>query len=175
MAGSKKHCATCGNGFIGRASASYCSPACRQRAHRGRVSSSRNAAPAATVTVFAGSGGRSAHSAEALALLRELDDEQAEASAQCGQELVWSAQEQAIRGQLASVLDRKVELLELYESAETVNLKVKLSGEVRLLEQAVARLVCQIKVGLPAPESFRTVKARQAANVRWGRSPDVAG
>jgi hypothetical protein len=104
-----------------------------------------------------------------------LDDEQAEASAQCGQELVWSAQEQAIRGQLASVLDRKVELLELYESAETVNLKVKLSGEVRLLEQAIARLVRQIKVGLPPAESFRTVKARQAANARWGRSPDVAG
>jgi len=76
----KRTCSACGNAFIGRASASYCSPACKQRAHRSRKGANRNAP---RVTVLA-PGGRRGHSAEAVALLAELDLELSENSADLG-------------------------------------------------------------------------------------------
>lgn len=86
-----------------------------------------------------------AKSAEARKVLRDLEKEKAAAAAQLGQSLDWSAADTAILGQISSILDRKAQLLALYEGAEDVKMKVKLSGEVRLLEQAAARLALQVK------------------------------
>lgn len=46
---------------------------------------------------------------------------------------------------------------------------MKLSTELRLLEQSVARLLRQVKTDLPAAPSATTLKARRAANMRWER------
>ncbi len=93
----RRTCSSCGTGFIGRASASYCSPACKQKAHRSRKGANRNAG-AVTVTVAAADG-MATHSAEAVGLLAELDAELAEKSAELGllDPLVWSAAEGAVR------------------------------------------------------------------------------
>src|SRR5690349_22427881 len=112
-----------------------------------------------------------AKSAEARKVLRELEKEKAAAAAQLGQSLDWSAADTATLGQISSILDRKAQLLALYEGAEDVKMKVKLSGEVRLLEQAAARLALQVKTELPAArESHTTRKARRAATMRWDRT-----
>jgi hypothetical protein len=116
-----------------------------------------------------------AKSLEARRVLRELDKELKAASQARGQQLVWSAQESAILAQISSILDRKSELLELYQEARAVKTKLRLSQELRLLEQAAARLLRDIKTDLAPAPGMRTVKARRAARARWDRSPDAAG
>lgn len=106
-------------------------------------------------------------------MLRELEKEKDSAAAQLGLTLDWSASDTAILGQISSILDRKAELLALYRAVpdSDVKVKVKLSAEVRLLEQAAARLVQQVKTELPAAVvSPTTRKARRAADARWRRT-----
>jgi hypothetical protein len=110
-----------------------------------------------------------AKSPEARRVLRGLAKELELASQSRGQQLVWSAQESAILDQISSILDRKSELLQMYDDARSVKNKLKISQELRLLERAAASLVTQIRTDLPAAESFRTVKARRAARARWDR------
>jgi hypothetical protein len=115
----------------------------------------------------------SAKSPEARRVLRELEKELAAAGAQQGRNLVWSAQESMILGQISSILDRKHDFLAAYEAAEEVETRLKVSSELRLLEQAAARLVRLVKTDLAPAESMTTVKARKAARTRWDR--DAAG
>lgn len=110
-----------------------------------------------------------ARSAAARKVLRDLDKELAAASARQGQTLVWSAQERAILAQISSILDRKAEFLKLYAAAEDINAKLKISAEVRLLEQAAARLLRGINTDIAPAPSRRTVMARRAAAARWDR------
>jgi hypothetical protein len=114
-------------------------------------------------------GAMAAKSAEARKVLRDLDKELADASSRQGRILVWSAQEATILGQIASLLDRKAEFSSLYDEAPDTKTKLKISAELRLIEQAVARLVRLVKTDLAQPESMTTVKARKAARRRWDR------
>ena len=107
---------------------------------------------------------------EARKVLRELDRELADAGRSKGVTLVWSAAEAAILAQIASVLDRKADFLEMYEAADSVSDRLKLSAEVRLLEGLSARLVRLVRTDLALPESRTTVKARHAAEQRWRRA-----
>ena len=111
-----------------------------------------------------------AKSAEARRLLRELDKDLAAASLRQGQTVVWSPQEQAILSQISSILDRKADFLEVYEASDEVKVRLKISAEVRLLEQAAARLVKEIKTDVAAPMSHTSRKASQAAKTRWDRA-----
>lgn len=103
-------------------------------------------------------------------MLRGLRKELEAAAISAGQKLVWTASDQLVLDQISSILDRKAQLLDLYGLAEDLDVKVKLSGEVRLLEQAAARLVKLVRTDLPAPESRKSQMARQAANARWSRA-----
>lgn len=114
-----------------------------------------------------------ARSAEARKVLRELQKELDAAAGRSGQNLVWSAQEAAILGQIASVLDRKHDFLAAYEAADEVRVRLKISAEIRLLEGLAARLVRLVKTDLAEAESLTTVKARRAAQRRWER--DASG
>jgi hypothetical protein len=67
-------------------------------------------------------------------------------------------------------LDRKADFLAAYEAAGEIKVRLKISAEVRLLEQAAARLVATIKTDIPAAPSQRSVKAQRAANTRWNRA-----
>lgn len=68
-------------------------------------------------------------------------------------------------------LDRRSELYGAYRAAVSEpKVQVKLSGEMRLLEASVARLLKSIRTELPAAEGRRTTKARKAARVRWDRA-----
>lgn len=111
-----------------------------------------------------------AKSAEARRVLRDLNKELEVVSKSRSQKLVWSAQESAILDQISSILDRKSELLGLYEEARSVKNKLKLSQELRLLERAAASLVSQIRTDLPEAEGFNTTRARRAARARWERN-----
>lgn len=113
-----------------------------------------------------------AKSPEARRVLRELNKELEAASEQRGQQLVWSAHESALLRQISSILDRKAELAELYEKAQAVKTKLKLSQEMRRLETSVARLLKEIKTDVPPRPSMRTVRARRAVNARWRRDGD---
>jgi predicted unusual protein kinase regulating ubiquinone biosynthesis (AarF/ABC1/UbiB family) len=112
----------------------------------------------------------SAKSPEARRVLRELDKELAAAGVQQGRNLVWSAQESTILGQISSILDRKHDFLAVYEQSDDTKLRLKLSAEVRLLEQAAARLVKEIKTDLPPALSYTSTKAKKAADTRWNRA-----
>jgi hypothetical protein len=108
-----------------------------------------------------------AKSAEARKICRDLDKELEAAGASRGHSLVWSAQERAIIGLISAQIDRKCELLEAYEEADDAKVKCKLSGEARLLETSIARLLRQVKTDVPGPESQKTRDARRAVRARW--------
>ncbi|BBY91339.1 hypothetical protein MGALJ_10080 [Mycobacterium gallinarum] len=110
-----------------------------------------------------------AKSPEARKIRRDLDKELESVAHERGHTLVWSAQEQAVIGLICDQIDRKVEIFAAYEESSDPKVKVKLSGEMRLLEQSVARLLRQVKTDVPGPESQRTVAARRAVRARWDR------
>ena len=168
----KRVCASCGGAFIGRASARFCSPACKQRAHRSRKGRNGNAAPV-TVTARLASAD-TGHSAEAVALLAELDVELAENSAAHGliEPLEWSAAERAIRESIACTVDRQVDLWARYHASDDDKTRLKLSGELRLLETSLARLLKAVPTDLQAQPTHRSRKASRAANARWRRASD---
>lgn len=174
MAAAKKKCASCGDGFIGRSNARFCSATCRKRASRGQGQNRDTS----TVTVLAAPSRARSRSAKAEAVLRSLDEQLALVGEQRGEELEWSPQERFALDLLAAEIDRTVDLAAMYESCDDVKLKVKLSGELRLLRQSTARMIQQIKTELPERETPTTRKARRAANARWGRrggGDDAAG
>jgi len=109
-------------------------------------------------------------SVEARKVLRALNAEQRTARERSGLDIVWTSAEETIIAQICTVLDRKAELVELYDKARSVASKVRLSAEIRLLEQAAARLVRLVNPDVPERESPR---ARRAAHARWDR--DGAG
>lgn len=170
----KKDCLNCGDQFIGRANAAYCSPACKQRAHRSK-GGNRNAktvtVTAAEPVVAAALGGVVEHSGEALSVLAALDAELAAASRRRGlvKPMKWSAAEATLRDMLANAIDRKVVLHASWMATTDDHLRVKLSAEIRLLEASVARYLGQIKTDLPADLSTTSSKAQRAANTRWER------
>ncbi len=168
-ASGKRTCASCGNGFIGGARASYCSPACKQRAHRSRRGGKGNAARV-TVTV-ATPVVDGTHSPEAVALLAELDAELAENSAAHGllEPLVFSAAERAILESIARNVDRTVDLWVRYRASDDDQARAKLSAELRLLETGLKSLLGAVKTDIPAPKSARAV---HAAETRWSRGAD---
>lgn len=126
--------------------------------------------------------GAGEHSAEALALLAALNAEAAEnAEARGEDELAdgeddWSAAERAILEMIACAVDRKVDLTAQYaRAADEPKLQIKLSGELRLLEANIARLLKQIKTDLPPAPTTTSRKAANAANVRWDRDRNGSG
>lgn len=183
MAGSKRTCASCGNGFIGRAGTSYCSPACRQRAHRSRSGASRNAKCDNIVVaraVVAGDARRPGErSPDAVAVLRSLDEQLALVGQERGESLEWSPQERFQLDLLAAEIDRTVDLAAMYDACgDDVKLRIKLSAELRLLRQSTARMIAAIKTELPERPTPTTRKAQRAANAHWGRrsgGDDAAG
>lgn len=179
MAAAKKKCASCGDGFIGRSSARFCSPACRQRAYRG---SRDTKCDTSTVTVSARKSRRQrgrSRSAEAEAVLRSLDEQLALVGQERGEQLEWSPQERFQLDLLVAEIDRTVDLTSMYDGCgDDVKLKVKLSAELRLLRQSTARMIASIKTELPERPTPTSRKARRAANARWGRrggGDDAAG
>ena len=119
----------------------------------------------------AGSPAGGGHTAAALEVLRGLDIELAENAEELGEQLAWSAAERTVRELIAAEIDRKVWLSDAYRDAgDDVGLRVRLATELRLTEQAVARLLKQVKTDLPPPFSRRSQKAQQAARARWDRA-----
>jgi hypothetical protein len=116
-----------------------------------------------------------ARSAEARKVLAALDAELAAASERLGQNLVWTASESAVLGDIAFTTDRMVWLRRAWSRAGDAKLRIKLSAEIRLLETSRARLLKAVTPDLPAAPSMRTVRARRAARARWDRSPGASG
>lgn len=160
----QEKCACCGNGFIGRSNASFCSPACRQRVHRGNRDTKRNASAVTVLAPKSRRRPRRSRSAEAEAVLRSLDEQLALVGQERGEQLEWSPQERFQLDLLAAEIDRTVDLALMYEACcDDVKLRVKLSAELRLLRQSMARMIASIKTELPERPSPTTRKARRAA------------
>ena len=106
------------------------------------------------------------HSIEAPRLLDELDAELAANGAAAGRSLGWSASERQIISMAADAIDRGVELAAAYAEAVDVKDKIKVSREIRQ-EMATTRLLSKVSTAVPAPESLRSIKARNAVNKRW--------
>lgn len=113
------------------------------------------------------------HGPEAAALLQALDEELAQASDALGLPpgggLEWSASEKLILEQIADALDRKRDLCASYRASDDDGARVKLSGEIRLLEGAVERMLRRIRTEPPSAPSLVSMKAQRAANTRWAR------
>ncbi len=114
------------------------------------------------------------HSSEARRVRRELDKELAASGAASGRNLVWSAAETQILDLISAAIDRKVDLSADYAAAADAKLRVKLSGEIRLLEAHIARLLKQVKTDLPQPMTRVSQKARNAALARWNKESSHA-
>ena len=108
-------------------------------------------------------------SVQAQALIAALDAELAASAKQAGRELVWSAAEHDIICMIGSEVDRRVELSAQYEACESTATKLKIATELRLTEQAIARLYRQVSTDVPQPMSVTSLKAQRAANSRWSR------
>jgi hypothetical protein len=118
-----------------------------------------------------------ARSALARKVLRELDKELESASKRAGKKLEFSAAERAVLDLISADFDRISDLRVAYAravDAGEVKIQIKLSTELRLLEQSAARLLKQVKTDLPAAESVTTLRARRAANTRWDRDRNAA-
>jgi hypothetical protein len=85
---------------------------------------------------------------------------------------VWSAAERAVREAIACTVDRKVDLWGRYHASDDDKIRVKLSGELRLLETSLARLLKSVSTDLPSAPSLRSEKASRAANKRWQGAAD---
>ncbi|UGT94861.1 hypothetical protein KN246_15840 [Mycobacterium intracellulare] len=114
-----------------------------------------------------------AHCQEAQQLLDALNAKLARASERQGVPLTWTAAEQHTLEILADTIDRRTALTSAFDACEASEAKtqVKLSTEIRQLDRLVVQLLGKIDVAAPKrPDSLRTVKARQAANARWGNT-----
>lgn len=109
------------------------------------------------------------HTPETRKLLRSLDAELAEKARELGVPLHWTERERAVLSLVAANSDRICDLSARYEEAQDVKVRLKLSAELRLLEAALARLLKQLNTEA-VQQSPRSVKARRAANVRWGNA-----
>lgn len=107
-------------------------------------------------------------SREAAALLAALDDELAAAGVDAGMDLDWTEAERATLDLVADVVDRRVDLQAAYDrvSDEDVKIKLRLSSELRLLEQEQSRLLRLVST---TPQPAKNPKAVKAARVRWER------
>lgn len=185
MAGTKRTCVTCKNKFIGRVDAKFCSPACRQRARRSRGGGKCDTAVTDTgpkrATVETSPAVAGGHTAEALELLAALNAEAAENAEARGEQPLedgeddWSAAERMVLEMIACAVDRKVDLTTKYEATEDAKLRVKLSGELRLLQSHIAQLLKQVKTDLPPAPTQTSRKAQNAANARWDRERRGSG
>lgn len=110
------------------------------------------------------------HCQEAQALLDALDAKLAKAAERQGVTLTWTAAEQHTLEILADTIDRRTALTSAFDAATEAKVQVKLSTEIRQLDRLVVQLLAKVEVATPKqPESLRTVKAREAANARWGK------
>jgi hypothetical protein len=91
-----------------------------------------------------------------------------------GVELAWDATELEIIGMIMAGIDRKVALNNDLDTATDTKTRLKLSGELRLTETHIARLLKQVRPEMPPATvpseltSARSGKARKAAHARWG-------
>ena len=109
---------------------------------------------------------------EGQRLVDELDADLAANATAAGRTLAWSAAERAVIGMAADATDRRADLAAAYSRTDDIKDRIKLSREIRLQENAVARLLGKISTAAPAAEQLRSVKARRAANARWHPSAD---
>ncbi|ULP45940.1 hypothetical protein [Mycolicibacter virginiensis] len=109
-----------------------------------------------------------------MALLQALNTELAQKSDAMGlppdQPLEWSAVELATLEMIAAAIDRRADLYGSYRATDDDKIRVKLAGEIRLLETAVDRMLRRVHTDLPAAPSLTSVKAQRAANTRWARN-----
>jgi len=105
-----------------------------------------------------------------VALQAKLVAELADSSRERGEELEWSAAEQAALDMAMCAVDRKVDLYARYLASDDDKVRVKLSGEIRLLEASVDRLLKRVPTDAPEPVARVSQKARDAAHVRWQRA-----
>jgi hypothetical protein len=106
---------------------------------------------------------------EAQAVLDALDEDLERAGQREGKHLSWTAQEAVTLELIGSTIDRRVDVVKLYDAAVDAKIKVKLSQEIRLLDAAVVRMLAKVNTETPAPMSLRSVKAQAAARVRWAK------
>jgi hypothetical protein len=102
-------------------------------------------------------------------VLASLDAELAATGEARGERLSWTAAEVEMRSMLADTVDRRARMAGIWTRAKDPKIVVKLSVELRQLDNAIMKLLKAIRTDVPAPDSLTTVKNRRAANVRWER------
>ncbi|MCH9732274.1 MAG: hypothetical protein K0U84_21835 [Actinomycetia bacterium] len=102
-------------------------------------------------------------------ILIDLDAELARASEREGGELVWTAAEREVLAMIANTVDRREALKKRFVNSRDVKTAAKASGEIRLLDSLMIRLLKQVQPSVPAPMNATQLKNQRAANVRWAR------
>jgi hypothetical protein len=115
---------------------------------------------------------------EAQRFLRDIDAELQSNAEAAGVSLAFSAAERETLGNVAALIDRKVELRQAYEgAADDTRLRIALSTEIRLIEGAITRMLNSVDMCAPVAEDDADDevitptqrKARAAAQSRWKR------
>jgi hypothetical protein len=107
---------------------------------------------------------------ESQRLVAALDAELAESAIRNDRpHLAWSAAEADVIAMIAARVDRRVELSAQYAACDNTNVKLKIATELRLTEDAIARLYKQVSAEVPGPQSATSMKASRAARSRWDR------
>lgn len=175
MAVERRKCATCGDGFLGTPRAQYCKDACRQKAARRRRPKPRADRNADRNVTVGAAPSAAVHTPQALAVLSALAAEASENAVDRGEpawedgEDDWTAAERVVLDMIAAAVDRRVDLEARYAQADEDKLRIKLSGELRLIQGHIAQLLKQVKTDVPPAPSRKSQKASQAATARWRR------
>lgn len=106
---------------------------------------------------------------ESTRIVAALNAELAAASKASGKDLVWSTAEADVIAMIAARVDRRTELTAAWEATDNVNVRLKIASELRLTEEAIARLYRQVSTEVPQTMSSVARKAQHAANSRWRR------
>lgn len=117
-------------------------------------------------------------SPEGRKIVRELRKELKEAGDAAGVELSFSAIEEALIAEIAEIFDRKHDLQADYEACDDVELRIKLSTELRLLQGTAERLLRKVSTEAPAaakPQSKVSKQAQRSAQRRWAQHRNNQG
>lgn len=112
---------------------------------------------------------RGKRSAAAVKMIKALNDELADAGKRQGAALSWTVAEREALDILASTIDRRVRVAAMCAQSDDAKVVVKLSVELRQLDNTVVKILKTVNTEPPAAPTLTSIKARRAINTRWDR------
>jgi hypothetical protein len=100
---------------------------------------------------------------------RGLEEQLAAVNTMTGSQQTWTPAELEVLELIRLGWNRHTKLAAAFDATDDPKASAKLSGEARLTEAHLARLIKSVAPQVPKQESRRSQRGRAAANARWSR------